>query len=161
MNGGLNVFGAARVRGAFRFFKFTFLRGASRGEELVMRAAQLGYSGLAIIDECSLAGVVRAHVQAKKEKLPLAIGSYFKLVRADKTHAFGPSCWRRIVRDTPRTAQRRLLFCARPMSTRRPTTRTSSIRGYTGRHCRFSLALTCRTCESIKLPIQQKISRRK
>jgi error-prone DNA polymerase len=73
----------------FAFSNFTFLRGASRGEELVMRAAQLGYSGLAITDECSLAGVVRAHVQAKGEKLPLAIGSYFKLVHANKSHAFG------------------------------------------------------------------------
>ncbi|MFT4438845.1 error-prone DNA polymerase [Caballeronia sp. 15715] len=73
----------------FSFSNFTFLRGASRGEELVMRAAQLGYSGLAVTDECSLAGVVRAHVQAKEEKLPLVIGSYFKLVHADKTPAFG------------------------------------------------------------------------
>ena len=50
---------------------------------------QLGYSGLAITDECSLAGVVRAHVQAKEQKLPLVIGSYFKLVHADKRPAFG------------------------------------------------------------------------
>jgi error-prone DNA polymerase len=73
----------------FCFSNFTFLHGASRGEELVMRAAQLGYSGLAITDECSLAGVVRAHVQAKEEKLPLVIGSYFQLVHADKRPAFG------------------------------------------------------------------------
>ena len=68
----------------FAFSNFTFLHGASHGEELVMRASQLGYSGLAITDECSLAGVVRAHVQAKEEKLPLIIGSYFQLVHADK-----------------------------------------------------------------------------
>jgi error-prone DNA polymerase len=73
----------------FCFSNFTFLRGASRGEELVVRASQLGYSALAITDECSLAGVVRAHVQAKEEKLPLLIGSYFKLVHADKSPAFG------------------------------------------------------------------------
>jgi len=73
----------------FCLSNFTFLHGASRGEELVMRAAQLGYSGLAITDECSLAGVVRAHVQAKEEKLPLVIGSYFQLVHADKRPAFG------------------------------------------------------------------------
>ncbi|WP_062644052.1 error-prone DNA polymerase, partial [Caballeronia arationis] len=73
----------------FAFSNFTFLHGASRGEELVIRASQLGYSGLAITDECSLAGVVRAHVQAKEEKLPLLIGSYFKLVHADKRPAFG------------------------------------------------------------------------
>src|SRR6195952_280649 len=73
----------------FAFSNFSFLHGASRGEELVTRASQLGYSGLAITDECSLAGVVRAHVQAKEEKLPFVIGSYFKLVHADKRPAFG------------------------------------------------------------------------
>ncbi|RKE34757.1 DnaE-like error-prone DNA polymerase [Paraburkholderia sp. BL23I1N1] len=73
----------------FAFTNFSFLRGASHGEELVQRASLLGYSGLAITDECSLAGVVRAHVEAKKQKLPLVIGSYFQLVHADRTPAFG------------------------------------------------------------------------
>jgi error-prone DNA polymerase len=58
---------------------FTFLRGASHPEELVTRAHDLGYAGLAITDECSLAGVVRAHVEAKKCALPLIIGSEFRL----------------------------------------------------------------------------------
>ena len=40
---------------------FTFLRGASHPEELVRRAVELNYSALAITDECSLAGVVRAY----------------------------------------------------------------------------------------------------
>jgi error-prone DNA polymerase len=35
---------------------FTFLRGASHAEELVTRAATLGYAALAITDECSVAG---------------------------------------------------------------------------------------------------------
>jgi error-prone DNA polymerase len=39
---------------------FKFLRGASQPEELVERAKQLGYNALAIADECSLAGIVRA-----------------------------------------------------------------------------------------------------
>lgn len=39
---------------------FTFLRGASHPEELIQRAVELNYKGLAITDECSLAGVVRA-----------------------------------------------------------------------------------------------------
>jgi error-prone DNA polymerase len=73
----------------FAFSNFTFLHGASRGEELVTRAIQLGYKGLAITDECSVAGVVRAHVEAKKAKFPLVIGSYFRLVNADRTPAFG------------------------------------------------------------------------
>ena len=37
---------------------FSFLRGASRPAELIKRAAELGYSAIAITDECSLAGVV-------------------------------------------------------------------------------------------------------
>ncbi|HEV8552708.1 MAG TPA: error-prone DNA polymerase [Casimicrobiaceae bacterium] len=58
---------------------FTFLRGASHPEELVLRAQELGYAALAITDECSLAGAVRAHVEAKQSKLPLIIGSEFRL----------------------------------------------------------------------------------
>ena len=81
----------------FAFTNFSFLHGASHGEELVLRASQLGYSGLAITDECSLAGVVRAHVQAKEEKLPLIIGSYFRLVNADRVQRSDSSC-------LPRTA---------------------------------------------------------
>jgi error-prone DNA polymerase len=54
---------------------FTFLRGASHPEELVERASRLGYASLAITDECSLAGVVRAHVEAKKCGLHLILGS--------------------------------------------------------------------------------------
>ncbi|OYW33602.1 MAG: hypothetical protein B7Z51_01080, partial [Methyloversatilis sp. 12-65-5] len=41
---------------------FTFLRGASAPDELVTRAAGLGYVALAITDECSLAGAARAHL---------------------------------------------------------------------------------------------------
>jgi len=54
---------------------FTFLRGASHPEELVARAAQLGYAALAITDECSMAGAVRAHVAARERGLPLILGS--------------------------------------------------------------------------------------
>jgi error-prone DNA polymerase len=41
---------------------FSFLRGASHPEEMVGRALALGYTGLAITDECSFAGSVRAHL---------------------------------------------------------------------------------------------------
>ena len=56
---------------------FSFLRGASQPEELVERAKQLGYSALAIADECSLSGIVRAHVAAKKMGLKLLVGAQF------------------------------------------------------------------------------------
>ncbi|MCJ7556998.1 MAG: error-prone DNA polymerase [Gammaproteobacteria bacterium] len=58
---------------------FTFLRGASHAQELVTRAAGLGYQALAITDECSVAGVVRAHVAARDTSLKLIIGSEFQL----------------------------------------------------------------------------------
>src|SRR6516164_5178301 len=58
---------------------FSFLRGASHPDELVLRAQALGYAALAITDECSLAGVVRAHLAAKEACLPLLIGSEMTL----------------------------------------------------------------------------------
>ena len=58
---------------------FSFLKGASHPEELVVRAQELGYAALAITDECSLAGVVRAHGEAKTTGLQLIIGSSFVL----------------------------------------------------------------------------------
>src|SRR5581483_7886550 len=58
---------------------FTFLRGASHPEELVARATELGYSALAITDECSMAGVVRAHVAASRVGLKLIIGTELAL----------------------------------------------------------------------------------
>ncbi len=58
---------------------FTFLRGASHPEELVERAAALGYTALALTDECSVAGVVRAHVKAKALGMRLIIGSEFSI----------------------------------------------------------------------------------
>ncbi|MBZ0225976.1 MAG: error-prone DNA polymerase, partial [Comamonas sp.] len=62
---------------------FSFLRGASHPEELVERARQLDYAALALTDECSMAGVVRAHVSAKAQGLKLLIGSQFE-VEADE-----------------------------------------------------------------------------
>ena len=58
---------------------FSFLKGASHPEELVERAAALGYEALALNDECSLAGVVRAHQEAQRQNLHLIIGSRFRL----------------------------------------------------------------------------------
>ncbi|MEO8445311.1 MAG: PHP domain-containing protein, partial [Gammaproteobacteria bacterium] len=58
---------------------FSFLRGASHPAELVERAATLGYTALALTDECSVAGIVRAHVAARRHALRLIIGSEFCL----------------------------------------------------------------------------------
>lgn len=56
---------------------FSFLKGSSWPREHVERAKELGYSAIAITDECSLAGVVRAHVEAKEQGIKLLVGSQF------------------------------------------------------------------------------------
>ena len=80
---------------------FSFLEGASHPGELVQRAAELGYCALALTDRHSLAGVVRAHVEAKKlqqDNIPfkLLIGSVFTteeglrfIMLAPDRHAYG------------------------------------------------------------------------
>jgi error-prone DNA polymerase len=70
---------------------YSFLRGASAPEELVGRAASCGYYALAIADECSLAGVVKAHVAAKERGLKLIIGSEFTLTEGIRLVALVPS----------------------------------------------------------------------
>ncbi|MDH4585118.1 error-prone DNA polymerase [Pseudomonas sp. BN415] len=58
---------------------FSFQRGASSADELFQRAARHGYAALAITDECTLAGIVRAWQAAKKAELPLVIGSEVRI----------------------------------------------------------------------------------
>src|SRR5215475_4563503 len=62
---------------------FSFLSGASHGEELVERAKALGLAGLGIADRNSVAGVVRAHQAAKDAGLKFAPGA--RLVFTDGT----------------------------------------------------------------------------
>jgi error-prone DNA polymerase len=62
---------------------FSFLRGASHAEELVVQASRLGLGGIAITDRNSLAGVVRAHMAAKEAGLAFAPGC--RLVFTDTT----------------------------------------------------------------------------
>ncbi|GAA4434152.1 error-prone DNA polymerase [Ravibacter arvi] len=50
---------------------FSFLRGASHPEELVAHASELGYQKIAITDRNTLAGIVRAHVAAKKSSIEI------------------------------------------------------------------------------------------
>lgn len=58
---------------------FTFLTGASQPEELVRQAHMQGYQALAITDECSFAGIVRAHQEAKQCGMKLIVGSRFRV----------------------------------------------------------------------------------
>jgi error-prone DNA polymerase len=54
---------------------FSFQRGASSATELFERARRLGYEALAITDECSLAGIVRAWQAARERGVRLIVGS--------------------------------------------------------------------------------------
>jgi len=85
---------------------FSFLQGASHPWELIKTAHTLGYSALAITDECSLSGVVRAYKELGNIKLPqkseqnnkkepfpfkLICGSYFHLQSGEKIVLLAPN----------------------------------------------------------------------
>jgi len=82
----------------FCLSNFTFQYGASHARELVNRAKELGYAALAITDECSLAGIVRAYEAAKETQLPLIVGSFFRfaggrlVLLAPSHHAYTQLC---------------------------------------------------------------------
>jgi error-prone DNA polymerase len=63
---------------------FSFQRGASSALELFQRAKKHGYQALAITDECTLAGIVRAWQAAKSVELPLIIGSEIRIENGPK-----------------------------------------------------------------------------
>ncbi|MHC8350334.1 error-prone DNA polymerase [Pseudomonas sp. RT4P38] len=63
---------------------FSFQRGASSTLELFQRAKKQGYQALAITDECTLAGIVRAWQAAKSVALPLIIGSEVRIENGPK-----------------------------------------------------------------------------
>ncbi|MBD9588077.1 error-prone DNA polymerase [Pseudomonas sp. PDM03] len=63
---------------------FSFQRGASSALELFQRAKKLGYQALAISDECTLAGIVRAWQAARSVELPLIIGSEVRIENGPK-----------------------------------------------------------------------------
>src|SRR3954463_13709841 len=60
---------------------FSFLRGASHPDELVIRAAEAGRTAFALTDVNPLAGVVRAHAAAKEVGLPFVVGCRLELNR--------------------------------------------------------------------------------
>src|SRR6056297_1956073 len=90
---------------------FSFRRSAAQPGALVERAAALGYAALAITDECSMAGVVRAHEAVQTRGLRLIIGTEIRLddglqlvlLAPDQT-AYGQLC-RLITRARRRTAK--------------------------------------------------------
>jgi error-prone DNA polymerase len=64
---------------------FSFLRGASHPEELMMQAAAIGLAGLGLTDRNSVAGVVRAHLAKREQNLTLAYHPGARLVFTDGT----------------------------------------------------------------------------
>ena len=85
---------------------FSFLEGASHPDELVSRAAELGYHALAITDRNSLAGVVRAHAAAVQARLKLLIGAEIAPVDAAPT-------WRLTATPCPARWSSTRLICGR------------------------------------------------
>ncbi|MCD8560233.1 MAG: error-prone DNA polymerase [Shewanella xiamenensis] len=70
---------------------FTFLTGASHPGEYVYQAHDLGYEAIAITDECSLAGIVKAFVAAEETNMKLIVGSRFRLSNGMDLLAIAPS----------------------------------------------------------------------
>ncbi len=75
----------------FTTTNFTFLTGASHPGEYIYRAYELGYDALAITDECSLAGIVKAYVATKELNFKLIVGSRFRLSNGMDLIAIAPS----------------------------------------------------------------------
>ncbi|MBN8480236.1 MAG: error-prone DNA polymerase [Xanthomonadales bacterium] len=63
---------------------FSFQRGASSADELFARAAALGYAALAITDECSMAGIVRALEASETHGVDLVVGTEVQLADGPK-----------------------------------------------------------------------------
>ncbi|GAC1622280.1 MAG: error-prone DNA polymerase [Nevskia sp.] len=70
---------------------YTFLRGASHPRQLIEAAKQQGYAALALTDECSMAGMVRAHAAAKEQGFKLIVGSEFRLADGLRFVLLAPS----------------------------------------------------------------------
>jgi DNA polymerase III alpha subunit len=64
---------------------FSFLRGASHPEELMVQAQAIGLTGLGLCDRNSVAGVVRAHLAKREQNLALRYHPGARLVFADGT----------------------------------------------------------------------------
>ena len=78
---------------------YSFLRGASHPDELVERAAALGYSALALTDQDGVHGVVRAHEAAKRVGLHLVHGSHVTVGEDPALAADAPSPLVLLVQD--------------------------------------------------------------
>ncbi|MFL0798887.1 MAG: error-prone DNA polymerase [Agarilytica sp.] len=69
----------------------SFLKSASHPQEMIQRAHKLNYSAIAITDECSLAGIVKAYQEAKAAGIKLIVGSTFTLSNTLKIIVIAPT----------------------------------------------------------------------
>lgn len=69
---------------------YSFLEGASHADELALTAANLGLAGLAVVDRNTLAGVVQAHLAAKRRGLPFIVGCRLDLTDGQSLLAYVP-----------------------------------------------------------------------
>jgi len=67
---------------------FSFLRGGSHPQDLVAMAVRLGYAAIGIADRNTLAGAVRAHVEAKDQKIRLVVGVRLALMEGFEALCF-------------------------------------------------------------------------
>lgn len=117
---------------------YSFQRGASSPEQLVERAVELGYEALAITDECSVAGIVRAHVAAKEAGLKLIVGSqmvvtpengsppFILLVLVQNRNGYGNLC--ELITVARRRAEKGT-YLARPRDITSPPPNLSHLKG--------------------------------
>ncbi|MEO0636565.1 MAG: error-prone DNA polymerase [Pseudomonadota bacterium] len=85
---------------------FSFLHGASHPGELVLQAKALGHTAIGLADRNTLAGVVRAHTEAKRENMRLLVGARIDLLPTPAGTRLSV-----IVYPTDRTAYGRLCKC--------------------------------------------------
>ncbi len=70
---------------------YSFLRSAASPEELVRHADDLGYAAIAITDECSLAGIVKAYQESKEQGIKLIVGSEFRVTEVGTLVVLAPT----------------------------------------------------------------------
>jgi error-prone DNA polymerase len=88
---------------------FSFLLGASHPREMAETASALGHTAIGVADDCSLAGIVRAHEGAKEAGIKLLVGARFEPadgpgVALYAMHRAGYANLCRIITDARRSA---------------------------------------------------------
>ncbi|RUO69721.1 error-prone DNA polymerase [Idiomarina ramblicola] len=70
---------------------YSFLRSAASPEALITRADELGYTAIALTDECSVAGIVKAYQESKTRAIKLIVGSEFRVTEVGTLIVLAPT----------------------------------------------------------------------